>query len=368
VSEDWISHAAARLAPVALRRSLQLRRGASLVIETWTANLPVAEAIWLAARRQGILPTLIVQPTDAFFAAQRSTTPANANRIGQADLATAAAADGYVYVEGHLDYARLDTMPAKNRREFDRRFREWTHRLKERPVPKLLFFVPSRTAPPAAPARADVGPWRKEWVRAALVPPGRMRRTARPWMRALHRGRTVRLDHPNGTHLELGLFGAPPVLQDGVVDAADLTEGWTWTSLPSGVLSVALDARIAEGVLLANRPSRHRRGSIDRLRWTFRGGRLVRYEARRGLALLDARYRRSGPERVRPAVLSIGLNPELHDLPFMEDQERGAVTLYLGHNEDFGGHTRGSFRAHAIVRGANLSVDGRPLLRAGRRA
>jgi leucyl aminopeptidase (aminopeptidase T) len=355
-----------RLAAIALRRSLGLRRGASLVVETWSTSLPLAEDFWLAARRLGIRPTLLVHPEEAFFASQRVPTADRGNGVGRAERAALESCDGYVHLMGPRDMRRLDALPEASLRAFHRRFRDWAHRPQQRRIPRLLFFAPETAlhageAPPALAAR-----WRREWIRGSEVPPGRLRTLARHWTGALRSGRRVTISHSNGTHLELGLRGAPPVLQDGAVDAQDLADGWIWTSLPSGVLSVALDGRRGEGVLVANRPSRTRHGAVEGLRWSFERGRLTRFAARRGAAFFEERYRSAGPERERPAILSIGLNPAIRDLPLMEDQELGVVTVYLGHNDDFGGHIRGSFRIHAVLRGADVTIDGRRLLRAGR--
>ena len=49
-----------------------------------------------------------------------------------------------------------------------------------------------------------------------------------------------------------------------------------------------------------------------------------------------------------------------------EDLEKGVVTLYIGYNDDFGGQTPGSFREYALLRGADVLVDGEPILRRGR--
>ena len=185
-------------------------------------------------------------------------------------------------------------------------------------------------------------------------------------MRALH-GRThVVITHANGTHLELDLNGYPPMLQDGVVDDRKLREGRVWAMMPAGVVMVPFDGGSAEGRFVANRPSRHLAVTFGSLDWTFRKGRLFRYGSHAGRALFRSKFVVSGRERTRPAVLSIGLNPEIHDTPFAEDQEKGVVSLYLGHNDDLGGTVGGSYREFALLRGATVRVDGEVLLRSGR--
>ena len=108
-------------------------------------------------------------------------------------------------------------------------------------------------------------------------------------------------------------------------------------------------------------------GLMSNLQWTFRNGRLAHHEIGRGKTLFDDSYRTAGREKDRPGVLLIGLNPEIRDFPLAEDQESGVVTVEIGHNEDFGGRTRGTFRSFATLRGADLYVDDELLLRRGRR-
>ncbi|HXW67585.1 MAG TPA: hypothetical protein VEL82_06915 [Thermoplasmata archaeon] len=364
MAEDWAARVARRIAPLALRRSLGLRRGSSVVIEAWSTGLPIAEAIWLAARRLGIRPTLIVEPEESSFSAHRLTSAGNATAIGRADFAAVSAGDAYVSVLGPSDFRRLDALPRAARRALDERSREWLRRLHGLRIPKLVFFAPSALGADRRPAAVELGVWRREWERASRVPPAVLRRAARPWIRALRNARRLSIRHRNGTRLDLGLDGATPVLQDGVVDARDLAGGWMWTALPSGLLTVAVDGRRGDGTFVSNRPARLRAGSVEAIRWTFRSGRLVRHRAGRGAALFEERFRRAGRERTRPALISIGLNPAIHDLPLMEDQERDVLTLYLGHNDDFGGRTRGTFRMHASLLGAQIEVDGTPLVRA----
>jgi len=50
----------------------------------------------------------------------------------------------------------------------------------------------------------------------------------------------------------------------------------------------------------------------------------------------------------------------------MQENERGAVSIGLGSNVAFGGSTDANFNAILTVSGAELSVDGRVIVRGGR--
>jgi len=156
------------------------------------------------------------------------------------------------------------------------------------------------------------------------------------------------------------------VIDDGVVDQRALSTGRAGTVVPGGCVSVALDESHARGTLVGEQPNPDRRGGLKKVRWSFENGRLTEIRAASGRDFSDEAYQAAGPERDRPAILVVGLNPELHDFPFAEDQERGVVSVLVGYNDDFGGRTRGSYRQLALVRGATLLVDDRVLVQSGR--
>ena len=355
-----------RVAARILAQSLRLRRGQSILIEAWTNTLPIAEVFWLAARRLGIRPTLMVQPEQAFFLGQSLATPEEASAPGAAALAGLRGADAYLYLYGPSDFLRFERLPRSRRAAVDRWGRTWNRELHRQRIPSLHFLGGDATAQNARRYGVSLNRWWEECVSGSLVEPRALRTDARPWMRALRRGKRVRIDHPNGTHIEFELGGVEPILHDGVVDARDLAAGRVWTVMPSGLVTVSFDGGAAEGRFLANRPSRHIKGSIQAMEWVFREGQLKRYAARAGLDIFRAKFLGSGAERTRPSLFSIGLNPRIRDLPFAEDQEKGVVTLYLGRNDDLGGSIPGAYREYAILRGATVTVDGKTLLRSGR--
>jgi leucyl aminopeptidase (aminopeptidase T) len=328
----------------------------------------MAETLALEARRAGVRPVLLEEPDRLFEATAASVRPSDAFRLSQPELAAARASDGYIMVHAGLaDFERYNRLGPAHLQEYTQRQAEWRAALARSRVPSVYLLSAEISAEGARAFGVELEAWRRESLRSSLLPASVFQRAARPLARRLRRGKRLTILHPNGTHLVLGLAGREPVLDDGVVDAHDLALGRPGTTVPGGFLSVAVDERVAEGRFVANRPSRTRWGAIRDFDWTFHGGRLVRSEAGAGREFFDAYYPRAGRERDRPGVFVIGVNPEIHDFPFTEDQEDGVLTLEIGHNDDFGGRTRGKFRAFAILRGADLFVDEVQVLKAGRR-
>lgn len=355
----------ARLATSILTRSLRLRRGESVIIETWADNAGMAEEFVVRARRLGIRPMVLYEGERSFFESQHLAPAQDASAIAAPELAALAAADGYVFLPGPSEHPRWAELSAPRKAVLDRWVDAWNGIARDQSVRCCYGFFAAARETAAGPYRVDIAEWRREVREASVVDPRVFRRSARRMVTRLTAGHRVTVTHPNGTRIDLGLAGRAPFVDDGCVDNDDLRAGQNWTVVPGGLVSVALHERTAEGQFLASRPSRHRRGTNPGIRWTFRGGRLVTYESDDPSGVFAASFAAGGKIRDRPATLSIGLNPRLHDSPLLEDQSRGMVCLWIGANEHYGGRSRGEFHDYALLEGADVTVDGRAIVRSG---
>lgn len=359
-SDPW-----SRFATTVLRQTLGLRRGQSVWIETWSHALAVAEIVATTARRLGIHPTIKYRSEISFFETEESPLSHSGGALARGELAGVQASDACLFLPGPEDLKRFEWLPIARKQAYFRREGEFTRALQARSIPGAYLVGSIPTAYAAREFGVSLQDWQRETLAGTATDPRVFRRTARRLIGPLLGGHRITITHSNGTHLELGLEGRRPILDDGTVDAHDLARGRVWTAIPSGVLVTAIDPGVAEGRFISNRPFRHRRGVVEGTRWTFRGGRLIHLKAAIGDQILLNSYRRAGRERDRPALLEIGLNPNLHVLPFGEDQELGVVSVLIGHNDDLGGRTRGAYREYASLQGADVSVDGRPILIGG---
>lgn len=204
-------------------------------------------------------------------------------------------------------------------------------------------------------------------VRATMLNPKQFVADSRRLQKALERGHTARIRHPNGTDLTLALAGRKALIDLGWVTAASRRARFgTMASVPDGCVYVAIDESTADGTLVSNRMSNLFGEPVRGGRWTFRGGRLVGQSYAAGAASVREAYAKGGKGRDRPGMLEVGLNPSISISPGLEEGERGAVTAFVGTNTGYGGRTRSNFIAHLTVAGAELSIDGRTVVRGGR--
>ncbi|HZY69454.1 MAG TPA: hypothetical protein VFF67_00545 [Thermoplasmata archaeon] len=353
-----------------LTRSLQVRRGENVLIDTWDATLDWANSAVLETRRLGAHPMLTVEDEATFWASAAKGGASTLGGAGSAFWAALREADAMVYFYGPVDFARERTLPKAVLDRVSSTDHEF-FRVAEKFGVRCARWDFGRTSAPAAQAQGiDLDRWRSELIDGALADPRTLQRDGARVGRRLARGRTVHVTHPNGTDLELRLKGRRPKVDDGVIDEDDVREGNIFTVVPSGVVAVAVDESFAEGTFQSN----FRSASVmdnniahEGGRWTFRGGGLVGYDYTRGLAEFRKAYTSVGKGRESPGALSIGLNPKISTIPLLEDQALGTVTLTIGRNAYLGGSNRiHRFTAYLVLRGADVTVDGVPLVTGGR--
>jgi hypothetical protein len=137
--------------------------------------------------------------------------------------------------------------------------------------------------------------------------------------------------------------------------------------IPAGRIAVALDSKIAEGIIHANR-----RTNIW-WHWTaggtfeFSAGRLASYSFEEGEEEFASQYKKGTAGKDRTGSLTFGLNPAAKDVPQLETVELGCATLAIGRNQNLKkGTNESSFMDWISLAGSEVAIDGTPVIRAGR--
>jgi len=356
-----------RLARAVLSVRLGLKSGENVTIESYPTALPWALGFVREARRMGAHPLLHYEDERSYWTA---VDEGRFDAIGHASAAEWAAlekTDVYIYFWGPEDLGRLQKLPSatfERLTAFNSKWYELAGRAGVRGARMGIARVTETNA-----RRWGVSPdrWRAELVRASMTDPKSFVRDAEKVRRAFERGNHVRIRHSNGTDITLALAHRKAHVDLGWVTPASrrTPAGWM-ASVPDGCVYVALDESTAEGTVVANRDSGLFGERVQGGRWRFRGGRLVRQGYSLGAASVRAAYSRGGKGRELPAILEVGLDPSIRISPNLGENERGAVSTYVGGNLRIGGTTRSSFMAYLTVGGAELSVDGRTVVRGGR--
>lgn len=361
---------AREMARVVLRKCLRLRPGEHVTVESWSETLEYANAFVLEALRLGARPLLLYQDEPTYWAAVAESRPSNLARVGEHLRGAIAKSDALVTFFGPSDRERFHALPPATMFRLSE-YRDALYGAAAKARTRAVQIALGRASPASARMYGvDLASWKAELVAGTTVDPELLHRRSRRIERLLRTGRSLEITHPNGTRLRLGLRRRRPQVSDGRVPPASPKGDWSLVQLPAGVVSVALDERIADGILRSN--VRNSVGVCDSVgeveggRWTFTNGRLSRFTYDRGQELFSQSYERGGPGKDRVGVLSVGLNDRISMAPLLLDQETGALTLQIGRNDTAGGTNHANWWAWLVIRGADLRVDGKALVEGGK--
>ncbi|MGA7923547.1 MAG: helix-turn-helix domain-containing protein [Thermoplasmata archaeon] len=365
--EDAKARAMARLV---LRKCLAVGKGEQVTIESWTETLGYANAFVLESLRLGARPMLVYEDEATYWAAAQECRPEYLARLGDHRRAAIRRTDVLVSFFGPSDHERFHSLPDKTRDMLERNRESLYRAAAKARVRAVQMAVGRASASSARLYRVDLARWKHELLDSTLVEPAELYRRGRRIFELFFNGRRLEISHPNGTELHLRLARRKPEFSYGLIPRARHQGEWSLATLPAGVVSVALDESFAEGTFQSNVTCSvglsHVVGEVSGGRWVFRHGRLDQFTYDEGRELFAEGYARAGPGRDRPGTISIGLNEHLSISPLLEDQGAGMVSLLIGRNDHVGGATHLSWWAWLFLRGGNVLVDGKFVVRDGR--
>lgn len=352
---------------------LRVEPDENVIVEAWTHTLSMSSAMVDEVRRVGGRAFLAYEDDDAWWRAVERKQVKRLGSLSDPEWAAIAAADVYVQFWGPADSARLEKLGEKKLDEWgDGWFDRWY---------KLARSTGLRGGRMATGWVTDsrVRQWgvsKQRWMRAlleaCLADPEEVVQSGKRLARALAGTKKVQITHPNGTDLEVALAGASARVYEGYPHPKGRTysEYDMMSSLPEGRLRIALDSETAEGRIVSNRRSYDEVwfpwATYSGGEFEFSGGRLTSFSFEGGEAQFAKNYARGTQGKDRTGSLVIGLNPKLHNVPYMEDKERGSVQLSVGRNTYSGGRNPSNFFGSICLADSEIRVDGTPVVRAGR--
>ena len=357
-----------QMARTVLGTTLGLKRGQTVLIEAWTDSLPYAEAFQAEARKLGLKPLVLYDSEEAYWQAVEAGQAKSIGEPSRAEWDALKAADGYVYFWGPSDRARFDALPDKLRDQLTAYNGRWYELTAKAGIPAVRMTLALATPHEASSLGADLGAWRAELVAGGAADPKRMKALGQRLSAKLGKGGTLHVSHPNGTDLTLRIpKGRRVTLDDGIIDATDLRQKNNVGNVPAGLVVTTVDEGFGDGTIVASRAARFARGrkTVDGLRWTFEHGRLVRRAASGDSPEYEAFFTKGASGKDRPSLFTIGLNPALSEAPSFEDQALGIVSVYVGGNAFYGGKSKSRFQAYLMLQGADVELNGTPLLKGG---
>jgi leucyl aminopeptidase (aminopeptidase T) len=358
---------AARMAHAILAENLKVKKGESVLVESWTHSLPYARAFVREARRLGARPTMLYEDEAAWWDAVDHGNTKVFGKLSDAERAAVKNADVYIYFWGPEDGGRVNQLPPEVQEAVTGYNEEWYATARKAGLRGCRMNLGLATASRAKVYGVDAKKWQNQLLVAGASSTRKMRAKGERVVRALKGGSNLRIRHPNGTDLTLRLKGVRARADTGTVGPADFERPYgMMTNNPSGQVLVAIDRSKAQGTFIANRPVFLGPDRFDGVEWTFEAGRLISHSVKSGAEKFEKQYAAAPKGRDKLSFLSIGLNPGSRELPPVEDTEEGSVMGGIGGNAGFGGSLRVPFQGFGLIGEATVEIDGKPIAKGGR--
>jgi leucyl aminopeptidase (aminopeptidase T) len=378
----WLAPLAMSDSPSSLERAaarhlvknyLHVQSGENVIVEAWTHTLSMSSAMVDEVRHVGASAYLAYENDDAWWRAVERKQAKPLGRLSDPEWAAIAAADVYVQFWGPADSARLEKLGDKKLDEWaDGWFDRWYKLARSTGLRGGRMAMGWVTDTRVRQWGVSKQGWMKALLNACLADPEEMAKAGKRLARAITGTKKVRITHPNGTDLEVALAGVRPRVYNGYPHPHDKSYSQfdMMANFPDGWVRAPLDAKTAEGRIVANRRSYdevwfpweiYSGGTFE-----FSDGRLTSFSFAEGETEFAKKYARGKPGKDRTGSLAIGLNPKIRNVPYLEARERGCVQLVVGANEFLGGSNPSDFKGAICLAGSEISVDGTPLVRAGK--
>lgn len=338
-----------------------------VTIQTWDHTIELAEEIAQTCFEKGA-DVMLNLYTDKYYSSYLNTLPVESLKEPSKFCTSLADVSTVEIFAGAIEDPRIFDRIPPEKRAADREGEQKAHgpRLKGRKPRTATLGLALVT-----PARADVygidyREWRKMMMQASNIDYDQLSKTGKMVADLLEKSSTVRIESPGGTNLSFELGGREPVVDDGIIDDQDITEGHLDVTIPAGSVSIAPLESSVTGTVHFDTPLFFRGKVLKGLNMKFGDGRLENLGAKFNEKVLMDAYNGALGDRDRLASLTIGLNSEAKSGYIVNSITAGSITIGIGANRQLGGVNSTNFYLGATLSNASAYLDDFQLVKEGK--
>jgi len=343
LAEDVTAQVASRL----LDKTLGLKKGESVTIETWNNGLKFALEVVKQARKIGAIPLLVLEDEETYLKGLAEAPKDSIGLMGKHEYGLVAGSDAYVFIPGPplgAFYKGISRDQYASAVKYNPSWYKAAEKAKLRGA-RLAFGYAGRDY-----ARL-LGKSEKEIVGAqldaAMADFAKISQSGRALAARLQDGKDV-VVRGESSRLTFRIKGDVEV-EDGMVDKDDVKVGLNVAYIPPGyVLKDAAKGSATGKATVTRSPSTG--GMVEDAVLEFEKGKLKRWSSAKSL---DALNRAVGKGGLPLQYFSVGLNPRMKYGYGLDRFVKGAVCLY-------------GFGFTAVCRKATVSVGGRKVVDEGK--
>ncbi|HYS70960.1 MAG TPA: aminopeptidase [Thermoplasmata archaeon] len=353
------------LAKNVLKKTLHVKPGENVTVETWNHGIPIAREFVYQIRAMGARSLLTFEDEEAFWRSAAELPKAKQGKVGSHEWAAMKEADAYVFITGPADIVKM--------RELREGYNgmvgynsEWYERAEKYRTRGARIGLGYVTEQRARAYGFDLEAWRRMMLDASSVDPSVLRKNGQKIQRLLGGKGHVLVTHPNGTHFEFDLAGRKPVLDAGVVTKELLDQGEGMVSVPAGELAVLPDQKSGEGTIRFDRPIASFGRLMTGVTIAFENGRVAKWSAAENEDMMRSQWQRAKGGKDLLAGFQIGLNPAAQTGYLQDYLVAGNAYVAIGDAEEFGGKSTTDFYLASTLSGATVAIDDKTVVERGK--
>jgi leucyl aminopeptidase (aminopeptidase T) len=307
-TKSTISNLEDKVAKKVVTESLHLKKGDSVTVETWNNGFELARKVVMEARRVGAHPIMIFEDEDTYVDSIKNTPKDYIGKMGRHEYELLAATDAYFFIpnevlEGYT--TRLSPTEVDQSTSYGSSWYDAAEKAKLRGARMSFGFAGKELAKILGKKLDDII---IHQLKAVLVDFTALDKTGKDLGSRLPDNSNGVIDSA-GSELELE-FGNSTRVEDGVVDEADVSNGYNMAYLPPGYLRKSVMAESVNGKVKLS-PTFTWRGMVNDAVLEFEKGRLIKWSSKSSKERLDSLIKDRTESEREIEELTIGLNPSV---------------------------------------------------------
>jgi aminopeptidase len=353
------------LAETVVNTSLRVKPDETVVINTWQHTLPLASQLAYQVRKAGALP-LVTLEMDEFWWKSLTELPAeNLRKPLRHTLALFDETDAAINIFGPEDPQTYRSVQGSQMGALFESFQKTYERIREKKVRSVDLQVGYVTEPRAKTYGFNYEAWRRNVEEASNADYEKIAQVGKKLARTLEHAKQIEVTS-DGTKVKMEIGRHPVFVEDGIIDQEDQNNGFVFTSIPTGYVTLAPKKGTTEGSFHSDMTVPILGQLIKGISWELQKGRLVKAAATAGHDAFQKLYDPSTGDKDQVANLSIGLNQSIKPGFLADYMSLGTVTIGIGENRNLQGENNSTLQFQASLSKATVTIDGQPIVHNGK--
>src|SRR3990172_3097560 len=207
-----------QVARTAVRKSLAVKKGENVIVETWNHGLPIAKEVIYELRDVGATSLLLFEDEETYWRSLKELPKQKLGQVGSHEWAAMKEADAYVFVPGPADVARIREIGWEKYDAATAYNLKWYKNAERWGLRGVRISLGYATQQRANSYGFDWAAWQQMLVAACGADPKAIGTRGRRLEKALGTAGRVHVTAPNGTDYTFDLPGRSCEVIDGATD------------------------------------------------------------------------------------------------------------------------------------------------------